>query len=95
MRCKAITKSGKQCKNSVSHEDDYCHAHSKIYSDIPKNSFCSFCYSSLDETFCLIQGPNVYICDECLDKSISMVWKLDNKDNDNIMPRLKKIIGFK
>jgi ATP-dependent Clp protease ATP-binding subunit ClpX len=29
--------------------------------------YCSFCGKAQHEVFCLLPGPSVYICDECID----------------------------
>ena len=36
--------------------------------DKGKQLKCSFCGRAQDEVHKLIQGPNVYICDECINK---------------------------
>ena len=41
---------------------------------------CSFCGKSQDEVNKLVAGPNVYICDECIDLCTEIVQ--DSSDSD-------------
>jgi ATP-dependent Clp protease ATP-binding subunit ClpX len=34
---------------------------------------CTFCGSNKDEVFTLIAGPNVFICDECVEKCVEII----------------------
>jgi hypothetical protein len=45
----------------------------------PKNLYCSFCGKSQNEVRTLIQGPNVFICDECIGLCTDIVRKEDVK----------------
>lgn len=35
--------------------------------ELKKQYFCSFCGKSSHDSLCLIAGPGVFICDECVD----------------------------
>lgn len=37
--------------------------------------YCSFCGKSQNEAFCLISGPSVLICDECVEMCRDMVGR--------------------
>ena len=41
--------------------------------DIPKTVRCSFCGKSQDNVRKIVAGPNVYICDECVDLCTSII----------------------
>ena len=41
--------------------------------DIPKTVRCSFCGKSQDDVRKIVTGPNVYICDECVDLCTSII----------------------
>ena len=45
-----------------------------------RSLYCSFCHRSRRELKNLIAGPEVYICDECIDLCYSIV----HEDNDAI-----------
>ncbi|MBQ4604650.1 MAG: ATP-dependent Clp protease ATP-binding subunit ClpX, partial [Clostridia bacterium] len=41
--------------------------------DDEKKVSCSFCYKTQDQVDKLIAGPNVYICNECIDLCCSII----------------------
>lgn len=45
---------------------------------------CSFCGKNLDEILILIAGPDVYICDECVDICAEIV----NENRPCVLERL-------
>ena len=40
--------------------------------------YCSFCGKSQDEVACLIAGPTVFICDECVDLCADILLQMGN-----------------
>lgn len=40
---------------------------------------CSFCGNSQDEVATLVAGPNVYICDECIELCNDIVKEMNEK----------------
>lgn len=35
--------------------------------------YCSFCGKSSDQVICMIAGPTVFICDECVELAVAVV----------------------
>ena len=56
---------------------------------------CSFCGKTQDQVKKLIAGPNVYICDECIDLCSDIIEEeydvLANKDENFNVPKPKEI----
>ena len=51
----------------------------------PKTLYCSFCGKSQHEVRKLIAGPEVYICDECVELCTDFVNDLPDKDLSRLM----------
>ncbi len=34
---------------------------------------CSFCGKSEDQVFCIVKGPTVFICDECVEICVQVI----------------------
>src|SRR5215467_2853431 len=51
----------------------------------PKTLYCSFCGKSQHEVRKLIAGPEVFICDECVDLCIDIVEPEDDKELFRLM----------
>ena len=49
-----------------------------------KNLTCNFCGKKRDDVEKLIAGPGVYICDECIKLSYSIVAQDTSVDIDNL-----------
>jgi len=58
--------------------------------DDRKQLRCSFCNKTQDQVRKLIAGPNVYICDECIDLCSEIIEEeFDNTENDSEINLLK------
>lgn len=77
MQCKAETKSGTRCKRVASNPEGFCSAHRPSQRT---TLHCSFCHKSQHEVYKLIAGPGAYICDECADLCIEILWEDQPKD---------------
>ncbi len=50
----------------------------------PKDKFrCSFCGRTQDQVSMLIQGPDAFICDECIENCVSIIGSGDNDNRKN------------
>lgn len=49
-----------------------------------KESRCSFCGKTEEEVYRLIQGPDVYICDECIESCYGMLESEYEKEDNKI-----------
>ena len=58
--------------------------------DDRKQLRCSFCNKTQDQVRKLIAGPNVYICDECIDLCAEIIEEeFDTSENDSEINLLK------
>lgn len=44
---------------------------------VKETLFCSFCGKSQVEVFMLVKGPNVNICDECVELCVELLYERD------------------
>ncbi len=56
---------------------------------------CSFCGKSQDEVRKLIAGPNVYICDECIDLCNDIIAEEYDREEDVSLQRILKPVEIK
>ena len=62
---------------------------------IGKKVHCSFCGKSADEVYRLIAGPNVFICDECINQAKDIVDRTAMIQNRKILKTLPKPMEIK
>lgn len=90
MQCKAKTASGGRCRNNVLPSNDYCHIHKEGRSEESQTLYCSFCGKSQHEVRRLVAGPSVFICDDCSDLCIDMLWDDDLiESHEDFLPRTR------
>lgn len=71
----------------------------RIDGNLDKNVRCSFCGKSQDEVMKMIAGPNVFICDECIDVCCSIIEEdnhfarqaADALDVNKVLPKPQEI----
>ena len=87
MQCKATTSKGKRCMNSSLKGKDYCYAHrgeeekaKRRTREESDNITCSFCGLERKKVRKLISGSAAYICDECVNICIEVLFDEKNFD---------------
>lgn len=100
MRCKSTTAQGSRCKNEAVSGGNTCRVHfNKSKNKLRRNVeiFCNFCGKTKQEVRKLVAGPSVFICDECVDLCVEIIWddELLKTDNTYFKYLREKIVGHK
>lgn len=53
--------------------------------DLKTEVFCSFCGLGTQEVACMIKGPCVYICDQCIACCQEIIEKRENQKNTAVL----------
>jgi len=56
---------------------------------------CSFCGKRNDEVKVIVAGPNVFICDECVELCVDIVNEEIKKNRKKFLEQQKRIKGGK